>query len=374
MLAVFPLAAHGQANQSSSVNGPLANSDGMNASNRALQGGVSAYATTASSVPLMQGSACQSLPKQWQGVWKGSVELNQSALVKETALSDQGKPSLNEKAAQMSLKLGADDSGMQIRELTVTDVGRSSDPTPDIIFFHGGPDGHLWVLPGAHIFEHGVGGTGDVSIGGNVFIGDGVHVGKPSMGSSADQRFFNQGTSQIEYNNSGITFGGQTTFNDRYFRADQRLQVNSGTTITAGRVDLDAAKMYPNGQTIGVTGNSGAGYTIERNAALDRSSGRSAPASANSSAANQSNLPHDLLKDAHPAQSSTVMVAPGVFDQRTLSPIQAPDGTIVGYREMLARYCALGPDKMLVQISVGDPGQNASRGFSMSGYLLKQQP
>jgi len=351
-LAALPPGARGEDNQS--------------ASDALLHAGVSAYANSPSSSPLMQGSACKSLPTQWQGVWKGSVRVNEPDLVKETPLAAQRKPLLNGNAARMSLKLGNDDGDMPIPELTVTDLGGGNDPSPDIIFFHSGTNGHLWVLPGAHIFERGVAGTGDVSIGGNVFIGDGVHVGRPSMGTPEDQRSMNQGSSRIEYNNSGITFGGATTFNDRYFKADERLQVNNGTTITAGRVDLDAAKMYPNNQTIEVSGGSNTGFIIGRPLRGGDPD--------NSSAAGASNLPQAMLKDAHPARSTTVMVAPGVFDQRTLSPVQTPEGRFIGYREMVARYSALAPDKMLVQISVSNPGQNASHGFSMSGYLNKEQP
>ena len=64
------------------------------------------------------------------------------------------------------------------------------------------------------------------------------------------------------------------------------------------------------------------------------------------------------------------MIAPGVYDQRTISPIEAQDGKIIGFREMVARYTALSPDRMLVQISVANPDKTGT--FSMSGYLLRQ--
>jgi hypothetical protein len=315
-----------------------------------IQGGISAYANAPSNVPLMQGNATESLPQQWRGVWKGDVRVGDASLMKEIPTTDNASQYLHGKAAQLSLNLGKENDDMQIPELTVSDKARGADPTPDIIFFHSGSHGHLWVLPGAHIFEHDADGTHSIAIGGNVFVGDGVHFGSS----------FGGGAPQIQHNNGGITFGGSTTFNDRYFKADDRTQFNDVSTITAGRVDLGAAKMYPNGQTIEVSGSSNDGYRLAR---PQNQSSQGAASPTNS-------LAHDTLKDAHPANSVTVMIAPGVYDQRTISPVESPDGKIVGFREMVARYTALSPDRMLVQISVANPDQTGT--FSMSGYLLRQ--
>ena len=173
-----------------------------------IQGGISAYATAPSSVPLMQGNATESLPQQWRGVWKGDVQVGDATLMKEIPTTDNASQYLHGKAAQLSLNLGKENDDMKIPELTVLDKSRGADPTPDIIFFHSGSHGHLWVLPGAHIFEHDADGTHSIAIGGNVFVGDGVHFGSS----------FGGGAPQIQHNNGGITFGGSTTFNDRYFK------------------------------------------------------------------------------------------------------------------------------------------------------------
>jgi hypothetical protein len=273
---------------------------------------------------------------------------------------------LTGKTAKMSLKLSGGDDGSKIPEISVTDNGRRGDISPDIIFFRSGENGHLWVLPGAHIVERGENGVGDVHIGGNVYIGDGVHIGKPWSGASADSSI-NRGQPLIDYHNSGITFGGPTSFNGRYFRSDDSLRIDRGTTITTDRVDIGAAKMYTNGQTIDVSGSSTSGYVIKR------TSDNTSPGTGHGDGG-ANTLPQELLRNERIANSSTVMVAPGIFDQRTLSPIQSPDGRIVGYREMVARYSALGPDKMLVQISVSNPDKKDSQGFTMSGYLNKVKP
>ncbi len=320
-----------------------------------------------SSIPLMQGNACRSLPEQWKGLWKGSVRVNEAPLIRETPTIDQQNQILTGKTARMSLKLSGDNDGSKIPEISVTDNGRGGDISPDIIFFRSGENGHLWVLPGAHIIEHGENGVGDVHIGGNVYIGDGVHIGKPWSGTSADPNSINRGQPLIDYHNSGITFGGPTSFNGHYFRADDSLRIDRGTTITTNRVDIGAAKMYTNGQTMDVSGSPTSGYIIKRT-----SDGASPENGRGSGGAN--NLPNQLLRNERIAESSTVMVAPGIYDQRTLSPLQSPNGTIVGYREMVARYSALGPDKMLVQISVSDPDKNNTKGISMSGYLTKSKP
>jgi len=332
-----------------------------------LTGGVSAYAIAPSSAPLMQGKACNSLPRQWQGVWHGTLGHNEPDLVGQTSTADARNPHLTGQGAKVALNLAAVKEGSEIEELSVTDERRQqsgADPTPDIIFFHDGGNGHLLVLPGARIHTHTQ--HGDVYIGGNgvELIGDNVVIGSPNSSSPAAQNPMNR---QINYNNGGIQINGPTTFNDRYFKADERIKVADGTQITAGRVDISSAKMYPHGQTIDVIGSSTSGYTVTRLPAL-------IPDTSDSSAQTIASPPYDMLKDAHPANSTTVMVAPGIYDQCTLSPIQAPDGSIAGYREMLARYTALGPDKMLVQISVGNPGQSASPDFSISGYLRKKLP
>ncbi len=356
---VFPLGASCQVDQLG-----VGQKEGATAP---ISGGVSVYADAPTSLPLMKGNACRSLPEQWKGVWNGSVRLNDAPLLKETPLAGPNNQYLTGKAAKMSLKVSGDNDGLRIPEISVTDNSRRGDISPDIIFFRSGENGHLWVLPGAHIVEHGENGVGDVHIGGNVYIGDGVQIGKPWSGASADPNSINREQPLINYHNNGITFGGPTSFNGRYFRADDSLRIDRGTTVTTDRVDIGAAKMYTNGHTMDVSGSPTSGYIIKRT-----SDGASPGNGRGSGGAN--NLPNELLRDGRIAESSTVMVAPGIYDQRTLSPIQSPNGTIVGYREMVARYSALGPDKMLVQISVCDPDKNNTKGISISGYLTKAKP
>jgi hypothetical protein len=339
----------------------MSDDSGANPSSTPLTGGVSAYATEESSAPLMQGKACDSLPSQWQGTWQGTIGQNHQRLSRETATADARNPHLAGEGAKVSVNLVATTGGSNIAELEVVDNhrAREGDPNPDIIFFHNGDKGHLLILLGARMHTHTqngdvyIGGNGTELIGDHVMIGNSINTG-PGL---SNQR-------QINYNSGGIQINGPTVFNDRYFKADERIHVNDGTQINAGRVDIGPAKMYPGGQSIDITGSANDGFRISR-------------PSADPSAAQPNtitSMPYDMLNKAHPANTTTVMVAPGVFDQRSLSPIQNPDGTISGYREMVARYTALSADTMFVQISVGSPGQNSTPDFSASGYLKKKQP
>jgi len=56
------------------------------------------------------------------------------------------KPHLTGQGAKVALNLAAVKEGSEIEELSVTDERRQqsgADPTPDIIFFHDGGNGHL---------------------------------------------------------------------------------------------------------------------------------------------------------------------------------------------------------------------------------------
>ncbi len=334
------------------------NESRSNTSSVPLTGGISAYATEESSAPLMQGKACDSLPSQWQGTWHGALERNERRLSRETPAAD-ARLLLSGEGAKASVKLVATTGGSNIAELEVVDNrrAREGDANPDIIFFHTGKNGHLLILPGARMHthtQHGdvyVGGNGTELIGDNVRIGSSVNTG-PGVSSQP----------QINYNSGGIQINGPTEFHDRFFKADERIGVNNTTQISAGRVDLGPAKMYPQGQTINVTGAADSGFTITR-------PGAASPAASPSTTI--TSMPYDMLSNANPSQTKTVMIAPGVYDQLSFSPIENPDGTTTGYREMLARYTALSPDKMLVQIFVGSVGPHSPAEFTMRGYLQK---
>jgi hypothetical protein len=353
---------------------PVQSQNGSDASiNRTpITGGVSAYADAPSSIPLLKGNECLSLPEQWKGVWNGSVQLNDTPLVRQTPSLDQQNNYLTGKTAKMSFKLTAENEGPKIPVITVTEPSRQNDLSPDIIFFRTGDNGHLWVLPGASIVERGENGVGDVHIGGNVFIGDGVHIGtRTSVNTvSANPTLANPSLNNgqpplIDYHNSGITFGGPTSFNGRYFRADNALSIENGTTIRTNRVDIGSAKMSTNRTTVDVSGTPSSGYIVNRIA--------NPATTGNARGTGVGNLADAAVKDGRIARTYTVMVAPGVYDQRTMSPIENPNGTISGYREMVARYTALSPDKMLVQISISSPNPR-DKGLSMSGYLTKDKP
>jgi hypothetical protein len=352
-----------------------------------ISGGVVAYADAPSSIPLLKGNECLSLPEQWKGVWNGSVQLNDTALAKQIPSLDQQNNHLTGSTAKMSFKLAAESEGPKIPIITVTEPDRQNDLSPDIIFFRTGDNGHLWVLPGASIVERGENGVGDVHIGGNVFIGDGVHIGtrnsvnsasvnsvqaKPASANTVTANPTSASASRnngqpplINYHNSGITFGGPTSFNGRYFRADNALGIANGTTIRTGRVDIGSARMSTNGTTIDVSGTPSSGYIVNRIA--------NPVIAGNARGTGDGALTDTAVKDGRIAGTYTVMVAPGVYDQRTISPIENANGTIGGYREMVARYTALSADKMLVQISISSPNPK-DKGLSMSGYLTKVRP
>ena len=132
---------------------------------KASQSDLEDYAKAASSAPLLQGTATQAMPAPWKGFWQGGVLLNElethARVLKALAASE----------VNVQLNLEAAQSGSNIFELSVhqltsqtadtadsaphrnlqTATGSSTEPDPDIHFWHDGNQSHLLIKNGAQM-------------------------------------------------------------------------------------------------------------------------------------------------------------------------------------------------------------------------------
>jgi hypothetical protein len=368
--------------------------DSANERSRSIQGQVSqeAYAHGISGAPLMQGQTTKDLPSQWQGVWEGNVLLNQGESLAGKTVAGDKSTHLAGEVVKLRLELGKSDSGSNIHNLFVQQFAGGADENktadPDIIFWHRGDKEHLLICPGAHAYVEGdpANKKGGVSIGGTTLIGNNVHIGGVKPNGTVERSGASDQVTQdkeqvpgntIVYggNKDGILFGQPTHFVDQYFMADDKLRTKDGVTITAGRVDIDAGTMYPNGATIDICGSHDSGYLIRQLAGARYDVGTLTDVTNDRSTSNSNRkLILQLLgEEKQTVDSQTVSIAPGVYDQKTVTYLIDQNGKSSGQEEVVARYTALQSGEMLVQMDIKNRGDKMDQQFRITGRLKREQ-
>jgi hypothetical protein len=204
---------------------------------------------------------------------------------------------------------------------------------PDILFEHNGDVSSMVIRNGAHVV-----------VGGNLIIG-----GAPGS------------TGSIDYNNGGITFGGPTSFNGHYFKADNALNVAPGAaTIKSERIDIDGHTVLAD-SAVGLSGNHSAGYLIH-----ELGGGQVALGDAK---LELQGLGKHLLKDELKSLSANVV------EEQTTSPIVDGNGYTTGFQKTLVRYTEVAPDQILVQMSIDNYSLDSKliKQFTIAGYLKRAE-
>ncbi|MDR3613295.1 MAG: hypothetical protein P4L53_07000 [Candidatus Obscuribacterales bacterium] len=353
---------------------------------KASQSELDSYAKTTSTAPLLQGTVTQSMPFEWKGLWAGGVQLN------ELGAQSNGGRTLNGSTINLQLNLESAQNGTKIFDLSVhqlaSQVGSGSseesrrqlqssganEPDPDIHFWHTGNESHLLIKNGASMHVGGTMVIGGASGTNSVveITGRGSSLGGFAGGSSNSNTIPSTDTTKnLNYDGNAISTTGATSFKGHYFKSDDRISLK-GAQIQTDRIDIGNQTTMTNGSTALASGDGRSGYFLSR---LQGDRIPSATLTA-STAPTKTNLqgPINLIGGHEKLLSMKIVkIAPGIYDVETVTGLSDQNSPVGGSRQIISRYTALDPARMVVQMTIKnfDSNSRLTDTFTTSGYLYR---